>query len=371
MDVQEALEHFANIPKIAGMLQTLHDVGLDYLKLGQAVADALRRRGAADQAGARAGQAGHGPDALHPRRADHRPALRGRPQAARGAPRLHGAGQHGGRDRAQPRRGQDGRLDHRPRPRGRRRRRPDRRRGDARGRSPGSPRATPGRRCERVLDGPKPVGRDGNGKPKKAGRNGREVVGGGARGDRRPGARQHNLKGIDVDIPRHKMTVCSGPSGSGKSSLAIDTLYAEGQRRYVESLSTLRPAVPRPAPEAEGRADQRPVAGRQHRAEDDEQEPALDGRHGHRDPRLPPDPLRPAGPAVLPELRHRRSARRRPTRSSRRSCTCPRGRRSTSWRRSSGGTARSTTPSGTTSAARGSPGSGSTAGRSASTTRPS
>ena len=52
------------------------------------------------------------------------------------------------------------------------------------------------------------------------------------------GARQHNLKGIDVDIPRHKMTVCSGPSGSGKSSLAIDTLYAEGQRRYVESLSS-------------------------------------------------------------------------------------------------------------------------------------
>ena len=52
------------------------------------------------------------------------------------------------------------------------------------------------------------------------------------------GARQHNLKGIDLDIPRNKMTVCSGPSGSGKSSLAIDTLYAEGQRRYVESLSS-------------------------------------------------------------------------------------------------------------------------------------
>jgi excinuclease ABC subunit A len=52
------------------------------------------------------------------------------------------------------------------------------------------------------------------------------------------GAAQHNLKGIDLDIPRDKMTVCSGPSGSGKSSLAIDTLYAEGQRRYVESLSS-------------------------------------------------------------------------------------------------------------------------------------
>ena len=51
------------------------------------------------------------------------------------------------------------------------------------------------------------------------------------------GARAHNLKGIDVDIPRDQLTVCCGPSGSGKSSLAMDTIYAEGQRRYVESLS--------------------------------------------------------------------------------------------------------------------------------------
>src|SRR5829696_6473971 len=51
------------------------------------------------------------------------------------------------------------------------------------------------------------------------------------------GARQHNLKNIDVDIPRDKFTVITGLSGSGKSSLAFDTIYAEGQRRYVESLS--------------------------------------------------------------------------------------------------------------------------------------
>ncbi len=52
------------------------------------------------------------------------------------------------------------------------------------------------------------------------------------------GARQHNLKGVDLEIPRDKLTVITGLSGSGKSSLAFDTIYAEGQRRYVESLSS-------------------------------------------------------------------------------------------------------------------------------------
>ncbi len=52
------------------------------------------------------------------------------------------------------------------------------------------------------------------------------------------GAREHNLRGVDLTLPRNKLIVMTGVSGSGKSSLAFDTLYAEGQRRYVESLST-------------------------------------------------------------------------------------------------------------------------------------
>src|SRR3990172_11454459 len=52
------------------------------------------------------------------------------------------------------------------------------------------------------------------------------------------GAREHNLKNVNLEIPRDKIVVITGLSGSGKSSLAFDTIYAEGQRRYVESLST-------------------------------------------------------------------------------------------------------------------------------------
>jgi excinuclease ABC subunit A len=51
------------------------------------------------------------------------------------------------------------------------------------------------------------------------------------------GAAQHNLKNVSCELPRNRLVVITGPSGSGKSSLAFDTIYAEGQRRYVESLS--------------------------------------------------------------------------------------------------------------------------------------
>ena len=52
------------------------------------------------------------------------------------------------------------------------------------------------------------------------------------------GAREHNLKNVDIEIPRDQFVVMTGLSGSGKSSLAFDTIYADGQRRYVESLSS-------------------------------------------------------------------------------------------------------------------------------------
>lgn len=52
------------------------------------------------------------------------------------------------------------------------------------------------------------------------------------------GAKEHNLKNVNVEIPRNKLVIITGLSGSGKSSLAFDTIYAEGQRRYVESLSS-------------------------------------------------------------------------------------------------------------------------------------
>ena len=70
------------------------------------------------------------------------------------------------------------------------------------------------------------------------------------------GAREHNLRNIDVRLPRDRLVVITGLSGSGKSSLAFDTIYAEGQRRYVESLSayarkvqidSLQVVLPRPA----------------------------------------------------------------------------------------------------------------------------
>ena len=96
------------------------------------------------------------------------------------------------------------------------------------------------------------------------------------------GARVHNLKNIDVEIPRDSLTVITGLSGSGKSSLAFDTLFVEGQRRYIETFSAYarnflggmeRPDV----------KDYRIESGDFHRTEDDEQESTFYRGNNHRD----------------------------------------------------------------------------------------
>ncbi|MCL2000641.1 MAG: hypothetical protein FWG74_04330, partial [Planctomycetes bacterium] len=88
------------------------------------------------------------------------------------------------------------------------------------------------------------------------------------------GAREHNLKNISIDIPRNTLTVLTGISGSGKSSLAFDTIYVEGQRRYVESLS----AYARQFLEMTGKPDVESIAGLPPTI-------AIEQRKGHANPR--------------------------------------------------------------------------------------
>jgi excinuclease ABC subunit A len=236
MDVQEALEHFANVPKISTMLQTLHDVGLDYLKLGQASptlsgGEAQRIKLARELVKRGTGKTLYLLD--EPTTGLHFEDVRKLLEV------LHGFTALGNtvvviEHNLDVVKTADWIIDLGPEG------------GEAGGRivAEGTPEAVArvveshtGQALQRVLDGPRPPSRNGKA-PRKAGKNGRKSSEEGLAAIAVRGARQHNLKGIDVDLPRHKMTVCSGPSGSGKSSLAIDTLYAEGQRRYVESLSS-------------------------------------------------------------------------------------------------------------------------------------
>ena len=114
------------------------------------------------------------------------------------------------------------------------------------------------------------------------------------------GAREHNLRNVDLELPRDKLIVFTGLSGSGKSSLAFDTIYAEGQRRYVESLSAYARQFLGPDGQARRRLHRGPVAGDLDRPEVGVAQPALDGRHDHRDLRLPAAALRPHRRAALP-----------------------------------------------------------------------
>ena len=97
------------------------------------------------------------------------------------------------------------------------------------------------------------------------------------------GARVHNLKNVDFEIPHNSLTVVTGVSGSGKSSLAFDTIYAEGQRRYVESLSAYARQFLERIEKPDVDSDRRHRPGRRHPAEKHHPQPAIDSRHGHRD----------------------------------------------------------------------------------------
>ena len=149
------------------------------------------------------------------------------------------------------------------------------------------------------------------------------------------GAKEHNLKNVSLELPRDRLIVFTGLSGSGKSSLAFDTIYAEGQRRYVESLSAVRPPVPRPDGQARRRLHRGPVAGHLDRPEVGVAQPAVDGRHDHRDLRLPPPALRPHRRRRTAPRRARSSSARRPSRSSTACSSCPRAPGSRCSRRSS------------------------------------
>ncbi len=118
------------------------------------------------------------------------------------------------------------------------------------------------------------------------------------------GAREHNLKNVDVEIPRDKLVVITGLSGSGKSSLAFDTIYAEGQRRYVESLSSY-------ARQFLGQMDKPDldsIDGLSPAVSIDQKttsQSALDGGYSHGDLRLSAPALRTHRHAALPRMRSR------------------------------------------------------------------
>jgi excinuclease ABC subunit A len=236
MDVQQALEHFANIPHIAHMLQTLHDVGLDYMKLGQSSTtlsggEAQRIKLARELVRRSTGRTLYLLD--EPTTGLHFADIK------RLLAVLHGFVDAGNtvvviEHNLDVIKTADWVIDLGPE-------------GGAEGGwivAEGAPEdivkiaaSHTGHALKAALNGHpqsivttavKKLSRAAQRLANRQGRITHVSV---------HNARQHNLKDVTVRFPREAMTVCSGPSGSGKSSFAIDTVYAEGQRRYVESLS--------------------------------------------------------------------------------------------------------------------------------------
>jgi excinuclease ABC subunit A len=243
MDVQEALEHFANVPKIRTMLQTLHDVGLDYLKLGQASptlsgGEAQRIKLARELCKRSTGRTLYILD--EPTTGLHFDDIEKLLKV------LHGFVESGNtvvviEHNLDVIKTADWIIDLGPEG------------GVGGGQivAEGTPedvaanqRSFTGEALQTVLPLlPRSRSERRSGRAGSRKRVSKDVEpGNGADGAIKyltvQGAQQHNLKNITVSLPREEMTVCCGPSGSGKSSLALDTIYAEGQRRYLESLSS-------------------------------------------------------------------------------------------------------------------------------------
>jgi excinuclease ABC subunit A len=234
MDVQEALEHFANVPRIRPMLQTLHDVGLDYIKLGQpsptlSGGEAQRIKLAKELCRRSTGKTLYILD--EPTTGLHFDDIQKLLQV------LHGFVDAGNtvvviEHNLDVVKTADWVIDLGPEGGG----------GGGQVVCAGTPEEVAA--CSESYTGQvlKNVLARSPAKGRRA-----KVTAAPApahKGQERithltvQGAQQHNLKNIDVALPREEMTVCCGPSGSGKTSLALDTIYAEGQRRYVESLSS-------------------------------------------------------------------------------------------------------------------------------------
>ena len=148
------------------------------------------------------------------------------------------------------------------------------------------------------------------------------------------GAREHNLRNVDLDIRATALIVFTGLSGSGKSSLAFDTIYAEGQRRYVESLS----AYARQFLGQMDKPDVDYIEGLSPAISIDQKsavaQPAVDGRHHHRDLRLPAVALRAHRRPALPRTAASAITRQTPQQIVDRVLSCPTAPASRCWRRS-------------------------------------